>query len=96
MSKITVDLKRFGIGPEDGEQLLSAYEAQSAIIEAVAAEKQRQAARIKELEAENAELKRLVSDVKSDLLDRAESDSNGCRVVSIGRSIWLRIKDACN
>ena len=41
-----------------------------------------------------AELEILLMDVKTDLLMRAEKDSQGASIVNLSGSIWHRVKDA--
>jgi hypothetical protein len=46
-----------------------------------------------ELRNEKAELKKLLSLVKKDLLMRAEEDSDGCKVVNLSSFIWIKLKE---
>lgn len=46
-----------------------------------------------ELSERIEELESLIKSIHSDLLERAEEDSEGFKVVDIGSSIWLRVKD---
>ena len=41
-----------------------------------------------------AELEEALKAVKKDLLIRAEEDSDGCKVVSLGSSVWIQLKEA--
>jgi hypothetical protein len=49
--------------------------------------------KIVELRKANAELKKLLSLVKKDLLMRAEEDSDGCKVVNLSSFIWIKLKE---
>jgi hypothetical protein len=48
---------------------------------------------IVELRKANAELEKLLSLVKKDLLMRAEEDSDGCKVVNLSSFIWIKLKE---
>jgi hypothetical protein len=39
-----------------------------------------------------ADLKAVLKLVHKDLLERAEEDSDGCKVVNLGSSVWLQLK----
>ena len=41
-----------------------------------------------------AELEKVLALVKKDLLMRAEEDSNGCKVVDLSSSIWIKLTEA--
>ena len=41
-----------------------------------------------------AELEEVLTLVKKDLLMRAEEDSDGCKVVDLSSSIWIKLKEA--
>ena len=41
-----------------------------------------------------AELEKVLTLVKKDLLMRAEEDSDGCKVVDLSSSIWIKLKEA--
>ena len=41
-----------------------------------------------------AELEEVLTLIKKDLLMRAEEDSDGCKVVDLSSSIWIKLKEA--
>jgi hypothetical protein len=45
-------------------------------------------------DAKIAELEKVLALVKKDLLMRAEEDSNGCKVVDLSSSIWIKLTEA--
>lgn len=46
------------------------------------------------LVAENEKLRALLSDVHADLLERAETDSQGGKVVNLGAGNWIALSNA--
>lgn len=49
--------------------------------------------KIKGLEAKVEKLSNLLKEVMDDLLERAEVDSDGTRIVNVGRSVWIKLCD---
>jgi hypothetical protein len=51
---------------------------------------------VKNLQEENEELKAVLKLLYKDLLMRAETEEDGCKVVPVGSSVWIKLKEAIN
>lgn len=47
---------------------------------------------LREAQGTMAELQTLIKDIRTELLERADMDTDGKLVVPVGRSVWFRIK----
>jgi hypothetical protein len=54
----------------------------------------RKDAEIESLKVMSAELVEALTAIKNDLLERADSDGQGMKVVDCGRSVWVQVQDA--